>query len=64
MMELPRKELLRVDEVAEYFSVTERTVRLWIAHGHLDCVRKVGIIRIPRISVLTCKFNKDGKEVS
>lgn len=56
MTDLPNRELLRVDEVARYFSVTERTIRLWISHGHLDHVKKVGIIRIPRKSVLACKF--------
>ena len=51
---LPKKDLFRVDEVATYFSVTERTVRLWIDHGHLIAVKKAGSIRILRKSILDC----------
>jgi len=56
MNKLPDKELLRVDEVARYFSVTEKTIRLWIEHGHLIAEKIVGIVRIPRESVLKCRF--------
>lgn len=51
---LPNKDLFRIDEVATYFSVTERTVRLWIDHGHLIAVKKAGSIRILRKSILNC----------
>lgn len=57
-MSLPEKDLLRVDEVADYFSVTDRTIRLWIEHGHLDSQKIVGTIRITRESVLTCHLKK------
>ena len=60
----PNKELLRVDEVADFFSVTERTIRLWIEHGHLQAEKVVGIIRISRESVNKCRFamkTKNGK---
>ncbi len=33
---LPQKSLFRVDEVASYFDVTDRCIRLWIEHGHLE----------------------------
>jgi excisionase family DNA binding protein len=33
--DLPTKNLLRVSEAAQYFGVHERTIRLWIEHGHL-----------------------------
>ena len=56
MNKLPEKELLRVDEVAEYFSVTEKTIRLWIDHGHLIAEKIVGIVRIPRESIIKCRF--------
>lgn len=56
MLELPKKELLRVDEVAEYFSVTERTIRLWLEHGHLAAEKIVGTVRVTRDSVLKCRF--------
>ena len=51
---LPNKDLFRIDEVATYFSVTERTVRLWIDHGHLIAAKKAGTIRILRKSILDC----------
>jgi len=52
---LPEKDLFRVDEVADYFSVTERTIRLWIEHGHLKYKKIVGTIRITRASILECR---------
>ena len=55
MTTLPEKDLFRVDEVAEYFSVTERTVRLWIERGNLIAEKIVGTIRIPRESILNCR---------
>ena len=52
MKDLPNKALFRVDEVAEYFSVTDRCIRLWIEHGHLKAQKIIGIIRIERDSIL------------
>lgn len=52
---LPNKELLRVEEVATYFSVTNRTIYLWIEHGYLEAKRTPGkSIRILRESVKNC----------
>ena len=51
---LPNKDLFRIDEVATYFSVTERTIRLWLDHGHLIAAKKAGTIRILRKSILDC----------
>lgn len=50
-MTLPKKELLRVDEVATYFDVARSTVYLWIDHGLLKAEKYRGIIRIPKESV-------------
>lgn len=61
---LPAKDLFRVDEVAAYFSVTERTVRLWIEHGHLEAEKIVGSIRIPRESVMNCRIKLKGKSLT
>jgi len=52
---LPKKDLFRVDEVAAYFGVSERCIRLWIEHGHLDIEKIVGSIRITRSSILRCR---------
>ena len=58
---LPARELLRIDEVANYFQVTERTIRLWIAHGHLAAEKIVGTLRITKTSIANCRFNRDHK---
>jgi excisionase family DNA binding protein len=56
---LPERVLLRVSEVAQYFDVTERTVYLWIAHGHLKTEEYPGSqIRISKESVDMCRFKK------
>lgn len=54
---LPKKSLFNIYEVAEYFQVTERTIRLWIEHGHLKGEKIVGSMRISRESILECRFN-------
>lgn len=51
--DLPNKSLLRPDEVAEFFSVSRRTVYLWVEMGKLEGVKPVsGILRIFRESVV------------
>lgn len=56
---LPQKSLFRIEEVAAYFQVTERCIWLWIEHGHLQAEKIVGSTRIPRNSILECRFRKD-----
>ncbi len=52
MTTLPEKELLRPDEVAAYYSVKVRTVRVWIATGKLEAVKIAGgVLRVPRSAV-------------
>jgi len=54
---LPEKDLFRVNEVAAYFGVSERTIYLWIQHGHLQETEKaVGTRQIPRESILKCRL--------
>lgn len=56
---LPKEVLLRVDEVAHYFDVSERTVYLWIEHGHLEVkYTPGGQKRITKESVERCKLGK------
>lgn len=57
-LRLPDKSLFRIDEVASYFDVSERTIRLWIEHGHLQKEKIVGTIRVSRRSILRCRFKK------
>ena len=52
MNTLPNKALLRPDEVAAYFSVTERTIRSWIKTGKIEAIKIVGTVRIPREAIL------------
>ncbi len=49
--DLPTKKLLRVSEAAQYFGVHERTIRLWIEHGHLQAEKPVGTVFISRESI-------------
>ena len=49
---LPKKAHYRVDEVARYYGIEERTVRLHIEHGNLIAVKVGGSVRIPLDSLL------------
>lgn len=54
MTNLPEKAYYRPDEIAEYFSVTRRTVYFWIDTGKLTAVKVAGTtVRISREAVLT-----------
>ena len=59
MSDIPDKELLRVDEVAEHLRVSASTIYLWIEHGHLKAVKIVGVVRIERESVLKLKMRPE-----
>ena len=63
MLELPEKKYLRIDEVENYFSVTSRTVRLWIDHGKLEAVKVERGIRITSASVLAFPIPIFGKKI-
>ena len=53
MSDLPKKNLLLVIEVAEYFRVVPRTVYLWMEHGKLEkTVTPGGAVRVTRKSVI------------
>jgi hypothetical protein len=55
---LPDKSLFRKDEAASYFGVTVRCIDRWLDHGHLEKEKIVGVVRIPRKSILRCRFRK------
>lgn len=55
---LPDKTYFRIDEVADYFCVSGRTVRRWIEKGHLVCEKVVGCARITRQAILDCPIRK------
>jgi len=46
--ELPKKELLRPDEVAAFWSVSVKTIYRWIDLGIIPGVKKGGTVRVPR----------------
>ena len=59
-VELPYRPLYRISDVAAYYDVSERTVRLWVEHGHLKVVQKPGgQLRITQESLESCgiRFN-------
>lgn len=45
------KNRFRIDEIAEYYSVTSRTIRLWIKRGLLESIGKGTELRIMRESI-------------
>ena len=50
--DLPNKSLLRPDEVGAFLSVSEKTVRRWVAEGVIRGVRLGKSIRIFRDSIV------------
>jgi excisionase family DNA binding protein len=63
MEDLPNKRLFRVSEVAAYFEVTDRTVYLWIQHGHLETeMTPHGQWRITKESLDKCRFAKKSEK--
>lgn len=51
--EIPNKTLLRVDEVADLFRVSQQSVYNWVKRGDLPCVRRLGQpIRFRRTDIL------------
>ena len=59
MKKLIDKDLFRVDEVSEYFSITKKTVYILIENGNLEAVKIGGSIRIKRQSVIDCQIPKN-----
>ena len=50
---VPKKELWRVDEAADFFSVSVQTIYMWCNVGKLSFVKVAGCgVRIPRKSSL------------
>ena len=59
MINLPEKELYRVDEVAKFFGVHRSSVYIWIDDGLLGAEKYSGTIRIPNKAIKA--FRKKGK---
>ncbi len=49
---LPNRDFYRFSEIAQYLVMSEKTVRDYIAHGHLEKVRHRGMMWIPRYSII------------
>jgi excisionase family DNA binding protein len=64
MKKLIEKDFFRIDEVAEYFLVSDRTIMRWIEHGHLSSMKLNNVTRIPYQSVLKCKIGATVKNAS
>lgn len=52
LLGLPEKDLLRIHEVAHYFSCSNGTVRNWIDHGLLKTEQKRGMVWVRRSSII------------
>ena len=52
LQDLPDKNLLRPDEVAEYLRVSKKTVHRWVKKGTLDAIKINNLVRIPRSAVV------------
>lgn len=59
---LPKKTLLTVHEVAEYFSVTKKTVYNWYAEKLLSGCYIGGVLRIYRQSVVVLIESNSGRD--
>jgi excisionase family DNA binding protein len=44
----PQHELLRIDEIASLFRVTNEAVRLWIREKRIPSVQIAQTVRVPR----------------
>jgi hypothetical protein len=53
---LPKKDLYLIQEAAMFLDVHPDTIRNWVDHGHLTMIKKMGICRITRDSLLKCRF--------
>ena len=54
---LPKKDLFRVDEVMQFFDVSDSCIRNWLAHGILEKAKIGGVVRVTRESILNW-YNK------
>jgi len=52
IIELPAKTLFTPREVADFFSVTTRTIYNWCEEGKLKYAKVGGVIRIYRFSII------------
>ncbi len=50
-MKLPRKDLLRPTEVADYLRISRSTIYGWIEQGKIPAMKICGTIRITREDV-------------
>jgi len=50
-MNLPDKAFFRVDELAVYWDVSERSVRRWIKSGKLTAILLNNTVRVPKKAI-------------
>lgn len=58
---LPKKPFFRIDEVAQYFDVSESCIRVWLDHKILEKFQVKNVVRISRESILQCRFTRSNK---
>jgi excisionase family DNA binding protein len=60
---LPDKAYFRVDELADYWRVSEKTIRRWIKGGSLNAIKLNGSIRVPKEAVIRFE-RRTGRDMS
>jgi hypothetical protein len=58
---LPDKPLLRIGEVAHFFSVSPKTIYGWYNSGILEGIKYKGVIKISRASVIDFIKKNEGR---
>jgi predicted site-specific integrase-resolvase len=58
---LPDRPLLRIGEVAHFFSVSPKTIYEWYNSGMLEGIKHKGVIQITRTSVIDFIRKNEGR---
>ena len=61
---IPNRQLLRIDEIADFFQITKMTVYNWYETDKLKGVKINGTLRIYRQSVVDAISEGNGKKAS
>lgn len=57
---MPERELMTIEEVADYLRVKKRTVYEWLKNGKIPAIKTVGQWRFKKIQIDTWLENQQG----
>ena len=57
---MPDRELMTIEEVADYLRVKKRTVYEWVKHGKIPAIKAVGQWRFKKVQIDTWLENQQG----